>query len=48
MKCRKSTILVIVFLLCTTIARAQQYQQENDIPYTESADAYAKCNRICR
>ena len=42
MKCRKSTILVIVFLLCTTIARAQQYQQENDIPYTESADAYAK------
>ncbi len=42
MKCRKSTVLVIVFLLCTTIARAQQYQQENDIPYTESADAYAK------
>ena len=42
MKCRKSIILVFVLLLCTTVAWAQQYQQVNDISYTESADAYAQ------
>ncbi len=33
--------LIFVLLLCTAIARAQ-YQQVNDIPYTESTDPYAQ------
>ena len=42
MKRTKSLIPLLVLLFCTTFARAQQYQQESDIPYTESADAYAQ------
>lgn len=38
---KNKTILTFVLLLCTFIAKAQ-YQQVNDIPYTESTDAYAK------
>lgn len=38
----RSKFLVLVLLFCTMVARAQQYQQVNDIPYTESADAYAQ------
>ena len=34
-------MLVAILLLYTSIARAQ-YQQVNDIPYTESTDAYAQ------
>lgn len=37
----KNTILIFVLLLCSAIAKAQ-YQQVNDISYTESADAYAQ------
>jgi carboxylesterase type B len=29
-------------LLCTGVARAQQYKQVNDIRYTESNDTYAQ------
>ena len=29
-------------LLCTGVARAQQYKQVNDIRYTESGDSYAQ------
>jgi len=42
MKSGKTTLLVFVLLLCSTVARAQQYQQVSDIPYTASADAYAR------
>ena len=35
------TVLTFVLLLCSFIVKAQ-YQQVNDIPYTESTDAYAK------
>lgn len=42
MKYSRITVLVFALLLCTTIARAQQYQQQNDIPYTQSANAYAQ------
>lgn len=38
---KNKTVLTFVLLLCTFIAKAQ-YQQMNDIPYTESTDAYAK------
>ena len=38
----RSIFLVLVLLFCTMVARAQQYQQVNDIPYTESTDAYAQ------
>ena len=37
----KNTILIFVLLLCTAIAKAQ-YQQVNDILYTESTDSYAQ------
>ncbi|MCR4583233.1 MAG: alpha/beta hydrolase fold domain-containing protein [Prevotella sp.] len=37
----KSVILTFLLLLATTIASAQ-YQQENDIPYRESAEGYAQ------
>ena len=38
---KNKTILTFVLLLCSFIVKAQ-YQQVNDIPYTESTDAYAK------
>jgi predicted esterase len=41
MKSKKTFGAVLVLLLCATMARAQ-YQQVNDIPYTESSDSYAK------
>ena len=41
MKMKLSFGAVLALLFCATVARAQ-YQQVNDIPYTESADAYAK------
>ena len=41
MKSKKTFGAVLVLLLCATMARAQ-YQQVNDIPYTESSDPYAK------
>ena len=41
MKMKQTFWAVLVMLLCTTSVRAQ-YQQENDIPYTTSTDAYAK------
>ena len=31
-----------LFLLCTDVARAQQYKQVNDICYTQSSDSYAQ------
>lgn len=37
----KNTILIFILLLCTAIAKAQ-YQQVNDILYTESTDSYAQ------
>lgn len=37
----KSIFLTLALLLCTSVAMAQ-YQQVNDIPYTESSDAYAQ------
>ena len=37
----KDTVFVLALLLCTAMAKAQ-YQQVNDIPYTESADPYAQ------
>ena len=41
MKSEKTFGAVLVLLLCATMVRAQ-YQQVNDIPYTESSDSYAK------
>ena len=41
MKTKKTFGFVLAFMLCATMARAQ-YQQVNDIPYTESKDAYAQ------
>ena len=41
MKSKKTFGAVLVLLLCATVIRAQ-YQQVNDIPYTESSDPYAK------
>ncbi len=37
----KSYFLILVLLLCTTIARAQ-YNQVNDIPYRDAAEGYAQ------
>ena len=37
----KNIFLTLALLLCTSVAMAQ-YQQVNDIPYTESSDAYAQ------
>ena len=37
----KNIFLVLSLLLCTSISKAQ-YQRVNDIPYTESSDAYAQ------
>ena len=42
MKKGHRNIVVVALLLCAIFANAQQYQQVNDIPYTQSADAYAK------
>ena len=39
---KKFVIGAFMALFCATIAVAQQYQQVNDIPYTESADAYVQ------
>ena len=41
MKMKLSFGTVLALLLCAIVVRAQ-YQQVNDIPYTESTDAYAK------
>ena len=41
MKTKKTFGFVLAFMLCATMAKAQ-YQQVNDIPYTESTDAYAQ------
>ncbi len=38
---KKGIFSTLAFLLCTAMAMAQ-YQQVNDIPYTESTDAYAQ------
>lgn len=38
---KKSLILVLFVLFFTSVVKAQ-YQQVNDIPYTESSDAYAQ------
>ena len=37
----KSYSLILAFLLCTAITRAQ-YNQVNDIPYREAAKGYAQ------
>ncbi len=41
MNIRKTVFAVLVLLLSATVTRAQ-YQQVNDISYTESSDSYAK------
>ena len=41
MNYKKNIFLTLALLLCTSIAMAQ-YQQVNDIPYTESTDTYAQ------
>lgn len=35
-------VLCLALALCALPAKAQQYQQVNDIPYTSSSDSYAK------
>ena len=42
MRQKIATILMLVLLPIASQAQRQQYQQVNDIPYTESADAYAQ------
>ena len=42
MRLKNLTILALMLLPIISLAQPQQYLQVNDIPYTESADAYAR------
>ena len=42
MRLKTTTIFALMLLPMMALAQSQQYQQVNDIPYTESSDAYAQ------